>query len=130
MSIGVKAAVAKYGPVVIGVVLGSAAKYGRALALGEPITKRQIIGHFMMMGVVGLAASMAVNVAGITDPSAVAFASAVFAIASNDIVKYIATRAWKRFFQESDQILGDLRNEVQAHASASELINHAKGDRK
>lgn len=107
----------KYVPVVIGLGLGTAAKFGRMMTLGQPISRKLFFGHCLMMGVVGLAAVFAVKVSGIKDPSAVAFASAIFAIAANNIVEYLATRAWKKLLQDPGTIIGEERQRLQRKAS-------------
>lgn len=43
-------------PVLIGLLLGTLGKYGLALDEGEPIELRKVLGHLMMLGVLGLVA--------------------------------------------------------------------------
>jgi len=116
-------------PVAFGLVVGSLAKFGRMLAVNQTIKARHVIGHILMMGAVGLAATVAVNIAGITSPRDIAFTSSIFAVAASDVVQYLATRAWKRFFQDHDERLGELRNEVQVELSAIAVVDAAKGER-
>ncbi len=113
-------------PVIYGLLVGSLAKFGRMIALGQAITWQHVLGHFLMMGAVGLAATVAVDLAGITDPNPRAFTAAVFAIAANDVILYLATRAWKRFLQDPDEKRGELRDDVQAELSAAALIEDAR----
>lgn len=107
----------KHGAVMLGLVIGMLAKFGRMLALDMKFTAHQVIGHCLMMGAVGLAATVIVDIAGITEPDVRAFTAAVMAIAASDVVKYIATRAWKRFIAD----VGDQRNDLQRDISAANI---------
>lgn len=92
----------KHSPVLVGLLVGSAAKFGRMMALGQKIRTAQVVGHLLMMGMVGVAATFATDMAGISDPNARTFAAAVFAIAATDVIQWLASRAWKRFINEAD----------------------------
>ena len=88
---------AKHGAVALGLLAGSLAKFGRMLATGKQISARHIVGHLMMMLVVGIVATVMTDAAGISDPNSRAFAAAVFAIAASDVIQWAGSRAWRRF---------------------------------
>ncbi len=107
----------KHGAVMLGLAIGTAAKFGRMLALDVKFTWQQVFGHCLMMGAVGLAATVIVDIAGITDPNARAFAAAIMAIAASDVIKYLATRAWRKFVAD----VGDQRQSLQIDISAQNI---------
>jgi len=112
---------AKHGAILLGLVVGTAAKFGRMMALDQKFTLRQVLGHCLMMGAVGVAATVIVDLAGITDPNFRAFTAAVLAIAASDVVKYLATRAWRKFLADVADNPGELRQSVQRVRSARRL---------
>lgn len=117
----------KHGPVAFGLIVGTAAKFGRMLAVGYRPTARMILGHCLMMFMVGLVATVLVDLAGIEAPDIRAFTAAVLAVAASDVVKYLATRAWKKFFNDLvNEERGELRQDVQRARSARSLINDAE----
>lgn len=95
---------ALHAPVITGLIVGSAAKFGRMLAINEPFTKKHVIGHIMMMGTIGVVATYLVDVLDITDPNKRTFVAAILAIAGTDVLEYLRTRAWKRFFVDAEEI--------------------------
>lgn len=118
----------KHGAVIFGLAVGTAAKFGRMMSTGQRITCRQVLGHCLMMAMVGLVATFLTDMAGITDPNARAFTASILAIAANDVLKYLATRGWQRFFQDPVEARGRQRNELQARLSAERLIHDAEDD--
>lgn len=123
---------AKNAPIFWGLVLGTMGKFGRMIAVGEPFSFKQVIGHCLMMGVCGLVAMIATDASHITDPNGRAFAAAVLAIAASDIIQWLASRAWQKFLQTSrDEIAtteaaiikarGEFRQTVQIAESAARL---------
>lgn len=117
----------KHGPVVFGLIVGTCAKFGRMLAVGDRPSVPHIIGHCLMMAMVGLVATVIVDLAGLASPDVRAFTAAVLAVAATDVVKYLATRAWKKFFHDVAEERGELRNMVQTARSARSLIDDAEG---
>ena len=95
---------AKHGAVALGLLAGRLAKFGRMMATGKQISVRHIVGHLMMMVMVGIVATVAIEVAGITDPGSIAFTAAVFAIAASDVIQWAASRAWRRFLGVEDDL--------------------------
>jgi hypothetical protein len=77
------------------------------------------------MAMVGLVATVIVDVSGIDSPDMRAFTAAVLAIAASDVVKYLATRAWKKFFNE----VGDERNELQRKLSTRNIMDDIESRR-
>lgn len=112
----------RHGAIMFGLAVGTAAKFGRMLSTGVRPTWPQVFGHCLMMAMVGLVATVLTDVAGIADPNARAFTASILAIAANDVIKYLATRGWKRFLQDPIEARGDVRNEVQTQISAKRLI--------
>lgn len=111
----------KHGAVLVGLGVGTAAKFGRMMALDQKFTVRQVIGHCLMMGAVGVASTVIVDLAGVEDPNFRAFTAAVLAIAASDVVKYLATRAWRKFLADVAENPGELRQAVQTARSARRL---------
>lgn len=97
------AKMAVHAPVITGLVVGSAAKFGRMMAINESFTKRHVIGHILMMGTIGVVATYIVDILDITDPNKRTFVAAVLAIAGTDVLEYLRTRAWKRFFVDAEE---------------------------
>lgn len=128
----VSAIAAKHGAVLSGLAIGTSAKFGRMLTIGEPITFRQIAGHLMMMGMAGLVATYATDLAGITNPNARTFAAAVIAIAASDVIQYLATRAWQRFLvkgnEEAAQSLAKVRGEFRQNLQIGESLKNLAED--
>lgn len=112
----------KHAAVIFGLAVGSAAKFGRMLSEGIKATWTQVFGHIMMMAMVGLVATFLTDIAGIEEPTWRAFTASILAIAANDVIKYLATRGWKRFLQDPVEARGELRNDVQAKLSAKRLV--------
>lgn len=131
--IDVAALLAKHGPVATGLIIGTCAKFGRMLSVGEPILARQVVGHMMMMGMVGVVATYATDMAGIESANARTFAAAVFAIAASDVIQYLATRAWQRFFvAQQQEVRGELiktRGELRQNLQIGESAKHVMEDR-
>lgn len=92
----------KHGAVMFGLGVGTAAKFGRMLSTGTRPSWAQVIGHCLMMAMVGLVATVLTDATGIDDPNARAFTASILAIAANDVIKYLATRGWQRFFQGAE----------------------------
>ena len=95
---------AKHGAVALGLLAGSLAKFGRMLATGKQISVRHIVGHLMMMVMLGIVATVVTDATGIVDPNGRAFAAAVFAIAASDVIQWAASRAWRRFLGVEDDL--------------------------
>lgn len=55
---------AKYGPTGIGLVIGTAAKYGLTLSEGKPLSVRGIAGDLLLLGILGFIAIFIGDVAG------------------------------------------------------------------
>jgi hypothetical protein len=133
MMTALSALAAKHGAVISGLLIGTLAKFGRMLSIGEPISFRQVAGHVMMMGMAGVVATYATDLAGITNTNARTFAAAVIAIAASDVIQYLATRAWQRFLltqQEAQRELQKTRGELRQNLQIGESLKNLSDDRK
>ena len=124
----------KYGPIAVGLVAGSAAKFGRQLALGQSITWRHIVGHILMMGLVGAFAVYVTDLVGITNNDARVFFAAVLAVAAADVIQWLATRAWLRLINDGivleQQLRGEIRQTEQVIESSERLASRTKDEGK
>lgn len=122
------AAVQRYEAVVLGIAIGTAAKYGMTLSEGRSVTWRGVIADILLMGFVALMALVATDRLGLTGNSAT-LCAALFAISSDRVVRLVRERFMRRVeaSMEADiqQKKGELRNAIQTERSAKNLIDDA-----
>lgn len=120
------AAVQRYGAVVLGVAIGTAAKYGMSLSEGQEVSWRGVLVDVLLMGFVALMALVATDRLGLVGNSAT-LCAALFAISSDRVVRLVRERFLRKVAQfERDELAqktGELRNFVQTEVSANRVIN-------
>lgn len=92
-------AVREYFAIIVGLVLGSIAHFGARLAEPEPVTARQVFGFLMQLGLVGLFASVATRLAGLTDADSRALATGILAVSANEVVRWMKRNGWLQFLR-------------------------------
>jgi hypothetical protein len=127
----VEAQITRYGAILIGLGVGLAAKHGLALSEGRSLTWRGLATDLLLVGMVGVLAMNVVERLALTGNAAV-LVSALFAISSDRVVRLARERFLKRvdrqLQEDIDKAKGELRNAVQAEASARNLLNDYRGD--
>ncbi|WP_380873586.1 hypothetical protein [Sphingomonas sp. DBB INV C78] len=117
--------IAKYGAILLGVVIGTSAKYGLTLVEGRKVTTRMIVADALLIGMVVLVARTVVVRLGLSDADA-AMIAALFAVSSDRVIRLIRERFLRRVDAEARSIaaeqVGLARQVVQAEQSASNII--------
>ncbi len=85
-----------YGNIIFGLILGTFAHFGRLLLRGTPPTKLQALGFVMQLGLIGVAASVAIKWAGIEDGDYKTFATAVLAVSTQEVIEFFKQNGWQR----------------------------------
>lgn len=88
-------ALQEYGAVIFGLVVGTVAHFGRLLSDGHVPTWTQALGYFMQLGLIGLVAVVATKMLGLTDADTRALATAILAISTQEVVRYLKARGWQ-----------------------------------
>lgn len=88
-------ALQEYGAVIFGLVVGTVAHFGRLLSDGQVPTWTQALGYFMQLGLIGLVAVVATKMLGLTDADTRALATAILAISTQEVVRYLKARGWQ-----------------------------------
>ncbi len=99
-------AVAKYGAVALGLLIGTAAKYGVAINDGETPTWRTVIADGLMLGMLGLIAVVAGDVFALTNQNARVFVGALAALLSARLIKIVRDKAEKRAERIAEDYIG------------------------
>lgn len=123
---------AKYGAIAFGVAAGTAAKYGLMMAEGRKLTARIFMTDVLLVGMVVLIASNAVERMGV-DGQGAAMVAASIAIASDRVIAMLRTRFLRQvdahLQADFDRAKGELRQQVQLEVSGSNVIHDAiRGD--
>ena len=85
----------EYGALIFGLVVGTVAHFGRLLSDGQMPTWTQALGYFMQLGMIGLVAVVATKMLGLTDADTRALATAILAISTQEVVRYLKARGWQ-----------------------------------
>lgn len=126
-----EAIVAKYGPVLLGIFVGTSAKYALLLAEGRKLTLRILAVDVLLLGMVVLLTYNVVLRLGASGDAA-AMLGALFAVSSDRVIRLVRERFLRRVDAElrvmaSEQI-GEVRKVVQAERSGAEILHdHAIG---
>lgn len=95
-----EALIAKYAPILIGLLFGTSAKYGLALIDGQKVTMRTVAIDALVIGMVAIAAANVVDRAGASGNTA-ALVAALFAVSSDRAMRLL--REW--FLRRLDSAL-------------------------
>lgn len=99
-------AVTRYGAVAVGLLIGTAAKYGVAINDGEPFRWRIFIADTLMLGMLGLLAVIAGDVLSLTNQNARVFVGALAALLSARLIRIVRDKALKRAERIAEDYLG------------------------
>lgn len=99
-------ATARYGAIALGLLIGTAAKYGVAINDGTPPTWRTVIADVLMLGMLALIAVVASDVFALTNQNARVFVGAVAALLSARLIKLVRDKAFNRAERLADDYLG------------------------
>lgn len=125
-----EAATAKYGTIIAGWAIGTAAKYGLTLGEGRKITPRMILIDLLLMGLVVLLARWIIERLGLNAGDAATIA-ALIGLSSERIIRLV--RQW--FLKRADDYLeqhvkGEIRQVAQMELSAERTLRDiAEGKR-
>lgn len=92
-----KALVAEYGAFVFGLIAGTLAHFGRMLADGHLPSLKETIGYLMQLGLIGIIAVVATRQLGLTDADMRALATAILAISTQEVIRYLRATGWVAF---------------------------------
>lgn len=127
---GIEALVAKYGTIIAGWVIGTAAKYGLTLSEGRKVTWKMVLIDLLLMGLVVLLSRWVIERLGLNAGDAATIA-ALIGLSSERIIRLV--RQW--FLKRADQYLeehvkGEIRQAAQIELSAERTIKDiAEGKR-
>jgi predicted alpha/beta hydrolase len=99
-------AAARYGAVALGLLIGTAAKYGVAINEGQTPTWRTLIADCLMLGMLGLIAVVAGDLFALTNQNARVFVGALAALLSARLIKMVRDKAFHRAEQVTTDYLG------------------------
>ena len=130
MSPWVEVALAKYGAIVAGWLIGTAAKYGLTLGEGRKVTPKMVIIDLLLMGFVVLLARWIIERLGL-NPGDAATIAALIGLSSERIIRLV--RQWflknARDYLE-EYVKGEIRQAAQMEISAERTLDDiAKGKR-
>lgn len=91
-----------YSAIIMGLVVGSLAHFGRLVTEGRMPTPIQIIGFFMQLGLVGLVAAVVTKKIGMTDTDVRALTTAILAVSTQEVVQYAKKKAWRAIVDAAD----------------------------
>ena len=102
--------IAQFGPIIFGLLVGTTAFFGGKVAEREPITRSDVVGHLMQLGMISLLAIIIINLLGIEDVNMIAFVAAIMALATADVVKFLKRNGWKNFVTIAVQTKDDKKD--------------------
>jgi hypothetical protein len=116
---------AKYGPIVLGLLFGTTAKYALTLAEGRRVTTRMLVIDALLVGMVAIVASNVVERLGAAG-NAASLVAALFAVSSDRVIRLIRERFLQRVDAELrrdiEQQKGAVREAVQTELSGKSII--------
>lgn len=127
---GIEALVAKYGTIVAGWLIGTAAKYGLTLSEGRKVTWKMVLIDLLLMGLVVLLSRWVIERLGLNAGDAATIA-ALIGLSSERIIRLV--RQW--FLKRADiyleqHVKGEIRQAAQLELSAERTLDDiAKGKR-
>lgn len=127
---GLEALAAKYGTIMAGWLIGTAAKYGLTLSEGRKVTWKMVLIDLLLMGLVVLLSRWVIERLGLNAGDAATIA-ALIGLSSERIIRLV--RQW--FLKRADAYLeqhvkGEIRQAAQMEISAERTLDDiAKGKR-
>jgi len=117
-----EALIAKYGAVVLGWLIGTAAKYGLMLGEGRKITLKVLLIDILLMGMVVLLARWVIARLGL-NPSDAATCAALIGLASDRLIRMVRVWFLRRVDAElRDHVKGEVRQAAQIGLSADRTM--------
>lgn len=126
MSPFIEAFLAKYGAVVVGVGIGTAAKYRLNMGEGRVVTRKEVLADLLLVPfVIMLAAYVGTKLS--ADPHLMAIIASFMSLSADRLIRMLRERFLQRVDQEvagrASQLLGVARETVQAEISSNAIIN-------
>ena len=125
MSPWFEAFLAKYGAILFGLIVGTAARYGLILSEGRKITLRMLAADALLMGFLALAATEVVERLHLSG-SAAGLSSAILALASDRVIRLMRDRFLRKVDAEikaqAAETIGTVRQVVQTETSGQHII--------
>lgn len=84
-----------YQAIIAGLTIGAATHFGLMLLDGDNPKPRHLIGYMLLLGFVGLLATVVTRFLRISDGDARALTTAVLAIAAKEAVTFVKRRGWR-----------------------------------
>lgn len=117
-----EALIAKYGAVIAGWLIGTAAKYGLMLGEGRRITLKVLLIDVLLMGMVVLLARWVIARLGL-NPSDAATCAALIGLSSDRIIRMVRIWFLKRVDAElRDHVKGEVRQAAQLELSSNRAV--------
>jgi len=115
--------VVKYGAVLLGVSIGTAAKYGLTMGEGRKVTTGELVSDLLLVPLVCLVAAF-IGIKFGADPMTMAMISAFCAVSSDRLIRLMRERFMERVATEIDVIQqhkGEMRQSSQIEQSAAHV---------
>jgi hypothetical protein len=96
-------AVGRYGPIIGGLLAGTAAKFGRALSEGRSISRNEVIADLLRLGLLGILAMGASSAFGLSG-NWQAVAAAYLALGSDRLIQVFGDRLERRAMAAIDAV--------------------------
>lgn len=116
---------AKYGAVLLGVSIGTAAKYGLTLGEGRPITWREVASDLLLVPMICLIAAFGATRLG-AEVTTISVMSAFLAVSSDRAIRMLRDRFMQRVSAEVDLLgkkKGELRQLSQMEISKRRVVD-------
>lgn len=115
----VGAAVAKYGAIVGGLMIGTAAKYGLALTDGKRLTLKGAIADLLLLGILGLLAILVSDSLALTGNARV-LAGALAAVSSDRLVRLARDQFMRSAEGQISKLMPPVEKEAILHVPAGD----------
>lgn len=117
-----EALIAKYGAIVMGWAIGTAAKYGLMLGEGRKISLKTLVIDLLLMGMVVLLARWVIARLGL-NPSDAATCAALIGLSSDRLIRMVRVWFLKRVDAElRDHVKGEIRQTAQMEISTERTL--------
>lgn len=116
---------AKYGAILLGVSIGTAAKYGLTLGEGRPVTWREVLSDMLLVPMICLIAAFGATKFG-ADVTTVAVIAAFLAVSSDRGIRLLRERFIQRMSAEVDVLTkkkGEIRQVSQMEISKRRVVD-------
>ena len=88
-------------PVLVGLVVGTLAHFGRIIKDGGTLTIAHVVGHIFQLGFIGVFAAVTINLLGITGETNQIMVASVFAVSAQEVIQWVKRDGWRRLVNAS-----------------------------